>query len=45
MRTNDKENDEGEASAAVLFVTFGPRSCLPTKADLIRIFGKLGELN
>ena len=45
MKTSDKENEEGEASAAVLFVTFGPGSCLPTKVDLIRIYGKFGELN
>ena len=45
MKTSDKENEEVEASAAVLFATFGPGSCLHTKADLIRIFGKLGELN
>nr|POE60290.1 hypothetical protein CFP56_17352 [Quercus suber] len=42
--TSDKENEEGEASAAVLFLTFGLGSCLPTKADLIRIYGKFGEL-
>ena len=45
MKTGDKENEEGEASAAVLFVTFGPGSCLPTKVDLIRIYGKFDELN
>ena len=45
MKTSDKENEEVEASAAVLFVTFGPGSCLHTKADLIRIYGKFCELN
>lgn len=40
----DKKTEE-EASAAVLFVTFGPGSSLPTKADLIRIYSAYGDLN
>lgn len=40
----DKETD-GEASAAVLSVAFGPGSHLPSKADLIGIYGKFGALN
>lgn len=45
MKTSVKEN-EGEASAvAALFATFGPGSCLPTKADLLKIYGKFGSLN
>ena len=45
MKTSDKENEEGEASTAVLFAIFGPGSCFLTKADLIRIYGKFGELD
>lgn len=45
MKTSVKKN-EGEASAvAALFATFGPGSCLPTKADLLKIYGKFGALN
>ena len=40
-----KENEEGEASAVVLFCNIWPGSCLPTKFDLIRIYGKFGKLN
>ncbi|KAH7532500.1 hypothetical protein FEM48_Zijuj04G0026500 [Ziziphus jujuba var. spinosa] len=43
-KTKDKKTDV-EASPAVLFVTFGPGSSLPTKADLIRIYGKYGDLD
>ncbi|KAL6136298.1 hypothetical protein ACLB2K_061594 [Fragaria x ananassa] len=39
-----KETEE-EASPTSLFVTFGPGSLLPTKDDLLRIYGKFGELN
>ncbi|PON41595.1 PWWP domain containing protein [Parasponia andersonii] len=44
-KTVDKENVEGKASPAALFVTFGPGSLLPTKGDLIRMYGKYGELD
>ncbi|KAL5793191.1 hypothetical protein ACOSP7_001785 [Xanthoceras sorbifolium] len=40
----DKETD-GKASPASLFVTFGPGSSLPSRDDLIRIYGKFGSLN
>ena len=40
-----KENEEGEASAIVLFCNIWPGYYLPTKVDLIRIYGKFGELN
>ncbi|XWS30366.1 hypothetical protein CRYUN_Cryun24cG0110900 [Craigia yunnanensis] len=33
------------ASLVALFVTFGPGSSLPTKDDLIRIYGRYGALN
>ncbi|KAL6135783.1 hypothetical protein ACLB2K_068008 [Fragaria x ananassa] len=39
-----KETEE-EASPTSLFATFGPGSSLPTKDDLLRIYGKFGELN
>lgn len=38
-------NDDGKASPAVLLVTFGVRSSLPSKADLLRIYSKFGTLN
>ena len=45
VNTMDKETVEENASPAALFVTFGPGSSLPTKADLIRMYGKYGELD
>nr|XP_004306349.2 PREDICTED: LOW QUALITY PROTEIN: uncharacterized protein LOC101295558 [Fragaria vesca subsp. vesca] len=39
-----KETEE-EASPTSLFVIFGPGSSLPTKDDLLSIYGKFGELN
>jgi hypothetical protein len=44
MKKSDKKTD-GEASPTVLSVAFGPGSHLPSKADLIRIYGKFGALN
>lgn len=44
LKTRRKKRDE-KASPASLFVTFGPGSSLPTKADLIKIYSKFGELN
>ncbi|XP_059449806.1 PWWP domain-containing protein 6-like [Corylus avellana] len=44
MKKSDKKTD-GEASPVVLSVAFGPGSHLPSKADLIRIYGKFGALN
>ncbi|KAE8021530.1 hypothetical protein FH972_007413 [Carpinus fangiana] len=44
MKKSDKKTD-GEDSPAVLSVAFGPGSHLPSKADLIRIYGKFGALN
>ncbi|KAF3444647.1 hypothetical protein FNV43_RR14340 [Rhamnella rubrinervis] len=44
LKTRDKKTEE-EASAAVIFVTFGPGSSLPTKADLISIYSEFGDLN
>ncbi|XP_062106901.1 PWWP domain-containing protein 3 [Humulus lupulus] len=41
----DKESVEGKSSPAALFVTFGPGSSLPTKASLIQMYGKYGELD
>ncbi|XP_065879210.1 PWWP domain-containing protein 3-like [Euphorbia lathyris] len=43
-KTKDKESN-GEAPATALFVTFGPGSSLPSKNDLIKIYGKFGALN
>lgn len=43
-KMSDKEKEK-KVSAAELFATFGPGSSLPTKADLIRIYGKFGVLN
>ncbi|KAK2661758.1 hypothetical protein Ddye_000332 [Dipteronia dyeriana] len=40
----DKETD-GKDSSASLFVAFGPGSTLPSRNDLIRIYGKFGSLN
>ncbi|KAM1075889.1 hypothetical protein PS2_023209 [Malus domestica] len=44
LKKRRKKTDE-TASPASLFVTFGPGSSLPTKSDLIKIYGKFGELN
>jgi hypothetical protein len=44
MKKSDKKTDGGD-SPAVLSVAFGPGSHLPSKADLIRIYGKFGALN
>ncbi|XVF14089.1 hypothetical protein REPUB_Repub09cG0027200 [Reevesia pubescens] len=44
MKKNDEEDVE-KASAAALFVTFGPGSSLPTKDDLISIYSRYGALN
>ncbi|XVF60281.1 hypothetical protein PTKIN_Ptkin08bG0032700 [Pterospermum kingtungense] len=43
-KKNDKEVVE-QASTAILFVTFGPGSSLPTKDDLIRIYSEYGALD
>ncbi|KAK3183575.1 hypothetical protein Dsin_030861 [Dipteronia sinensis] len=40
----DKETD-GKDSPASLFVTFGPGSTLPSRNDLISIYGRFGSLN
>ncbi|KAL5540616.1 hypothetical protein UlMin_043191 [Ulmus minor] len=44
-KQESKQVAEEEASPAELFVTFGPGSNLPTKADLIRMYGKYGNLD
>ncbi|XP_048435302.1 PWWP domain-containing protein 3-like [Pyrus x bretschneideri] len=44
LKKRRKKTDE-TASPASLFVTFGPGSSLPTKSDLIKIYGKFGELD
>ncbi|KAF2308522.1 hypothetical protein GH714_010317 [Hevea brasiliensis] len=44
MKAKDKES-EGQATGAALFVTFGPGSSLPSKNDLLKIYGKFGALN
>lgn len=44
MKTNYKESDR-KAPAAALVMTFGPGSSLPSKNDLIKIYGKFGALN
>ncbi|KAM1357810.1 hypothetical protein ACFX1Q_044852 [Malus domestica] len=44
LKKRRRKTDE-IASPASLFVTFGPGSNLPTKADLIKIYSKFGELN
>ncbi|GMN42523.1 hypothetical protein TIFTF001_011733 [Ficus carica] len=41
----DKEPVEEKDSPAYLFATFGSGSALPTKADLIRVYGKYGDLD
>jgi len=41
----DKETVEEKDSPAYLFATFGSGSALPTKDDLIRVYGKYGELD
>ncbi|XP_057992951.1 PWWP domain-containing protein 3 isoform X2 [Hevea brasiliensis] len=44
MKTKEKES-EGAPSGATLFVSFGPGSSLPSKNDLLKIYGKFGALN
>ncbi|KAF5739617.1 hypothetical protein HS088_TW12G00826 [Tripterygium wilfordii] len=44
VERNEKESDV-KASIAVLFVTFGEGSSLPSKNDLISIYSKFGALN
>ncbi|WCJ20997.1 Tudor/PWWP/MBT superfamily protein [Euphorbia peplus] len=39
------KKSNGEAPRASLFVSFGPGSSLPSKNDLIKIYGKFGPLN
>lgn len=41
----DSKEAEEKGTTAALFVTFGPGSFVPTKADLIRIYSKYGDLN
>ncbi|KAJ7974584.1 Serine/threonine-protein kinase ATM [Quillaja saponaria] len=43
-KTSNKGTDEDSSSAA-LFLTFGPGSCLPSKANLITLYSKFGPLN
>ncbi|KAG8637800.1 uncharacterized protein LOC110601571 isoform X1 [Manihot esculenta] len=44
MKTKEKQA-EGEGPGAALYVTFGPGSSLPSKNDLLKIYGKFGALN
>lgn len=44
-RKTGKKGTKENASAAALIVSFGPGSSLPSKSELIKLYGKFGSLN